>query len=118
MLKFHILQMTSELEVLQIIENLEQKLSKHSWPGNIRELQHAIERAVIMSDGKQLHVQDFSLMVPTESGKEIDRYNLEALEKWAIQKTIQKHAGNLTNAAHELGISRGALYRRMEKYEL
>jgi two-component system, NtrC family, response regulator HydG len=95
------------------------KLQKYDWPGNIRELQHTIERAVIMSDGKQLHIQDFSLLqenhadlTPRES------FDLEELEKWAIQECIKKHQGNISNAAQELGLSRGALYRRMEKYEL
>lgn len=104
---------------LYVPEYVIKKLPKHSWPGNIRELQHAIERAVIMSDGKQLHVRDFSLMTPeTDNGGEMDNYHLEAIEKWAIQKAIQKHMGNISHAATELGLSRGALYRRMEKYEL
>jgi DNA-binding NtrC family response regulator len=95
------------------------KLEKYDWPGNIRELQHTIERAVIMSDGKQLHVQDFSLINEnrTESST-IEKFDLEELEKWAIQECIKKHQGNISNAAQELGLSRGALYRRMEKYEL
>ena len=72
-----------------------------------------------MSDGKQLHVKDFLWMsYDTTSSDEIEEYNLESLEKWAIQKTIQKHQGNISKAANELGLSRGAMYRRMEKYEL
>ena len=95
------------------------KLGKHAWPGNVRELQHAIERAVIMSDGKQLHVKDFSLMAEyQESSEGPASYHLETLEKWAIEKAIQKHQGNISLAAKELGLSRGAMYRRMEKYEL
>jgi len=94
------------------------KLENHNWPGNVRELQHAIERAVIMSDGKQLHVQDFSLQVATPDTASTDDYNLEKLEKWAITKAIQKYHGNISHAAKELGLSRGAMYRRMEKYEL
>jgi two-component system response regulator HydG len=95
------------------------KLEKYDWPGNIRELQHTIERAVIMSDGKQLHIQDFSLMNENSTAtSQGESFHLEALEKWAIQKCIKKHQGNISNAAQELGLSRGALYRRMEKYEL
>lgn len=95
------------------------KLAKHHWPGNIRELQHSIERAVIMSDGKQLHVKDFSLMPAVEENTSgFDNYNLETIEKWAIQQALIKYAGNISNAAKELGLSRGAMYRRMEKYEL
>ncbi len=95
------------------------KLKKYDWPGNIRELQHSIERAVIMSDGKQLHVGDFSLLdTNTTSDSNFESLNLEDLEKWAIQTAIKKHQGNVSNAASELGLSRGAMYRRMEKYEL
>lgn len=104
---------------LYVPEYVIKKLTKHSWPGNVRELQHAIERAVIMSDGKQLHVRDFSISEEYQENSEgIADYNLDSLEKWAIQKAIQKHQGNISNAAKELGLSRGALYRRMEKYEL
>lgn len=95
------------------------KLEKYDWPGNIRELQHNIERAVIMSDGKQLHVQDFNLNSQnTSDNAQVESFNLEELEKWAIETCIKKHQGNISNAAGELGLSRGALYRRMEKYEL
>lgn len=104
---------------LYVPEYVIRKLEKHSWPGNVRELQHAIERAVIMSDGKQLHVRDFALITEFQENSEgIEDYNLDSLEKWAISKAIQKHQGNISNAAKELGLSRGALYRRMEKYEL
>ena len=104
---------------LYVPDYVVKKLTKHHWPGNIRELQHAIERAVIMSDGRQLHVKDFSLVpAANEAGEGPDNYNLERLEKWAIDKALQKHHGNVSHAAEELGLSRGALYRRMEKYEL
>ncbi len=95
------------------------KLTKYDWPGNIRELQHAIERAVIMSDGKQLQVSDFNLKATNEvDNEQFDSLNLESLERWAIESAIKKHQGNISNAAQELGLSRGALYRRMEKYEV
>ena len=95
------------------------KLQKYDWPGNIRELQHAIERAVIMSDGKQLQVRDFNLKDTNETEIEaVDSFNLDQIEKWAIESAIKKHQGNISHAAQELGLSRGALYRRMEKYDL
>lgn len=95
------------------------KLQKYDWPGNIRELQHAIERAVIMSDGKQLQVSDFNLKDTNETEIEaVDSFNLDQIEKWAIESAIKKHQGNISHAAQELGLSRGALYRRMEKYDL
>lgn len=92
-------------------------LKKYHWPGNIRELQHTLERAVIMSDHEVLVEQDLGL-----SGKEhssgfiFEHLNLEKLEAWAIRKAIAKHGGNISHAAEELGLSRGALYRRMETY--
>jgi len=72
-----------------------------------------------MSDGKQLQVGDLSLGNTNEADSgEITSLNLEDLEKWAIETSIKKHQGNISNAAAELGLSRGAMYRRMEKYEL
>ena len=95
------------------------KLSKYSWPGNIRELQHALERAVIMCEGDTLHAGDFALFDKEgEDEMEMENYNLERLEAWAIKNAIKKHHGNISHAANELGLSRGALYRRMEKYDL
>jgi len=104
---------------LFIPDSIYKKLAKYDWPGNIRELQHTLERAVIMSDGKQLQVGDLSLGNTNEADSgEITSLNLEDLEKWAIETSIKKHQGNISNAAAELGLSRGAMYRRMEKYEL
>jgi two-component system response regulator HydG len=95
------------------------KLQEYDWPGNIRELQHAIERAVIMSDGKSLKITDFQLLVKDVSSDLIhDNYNLEILEKWAIDRCLKKYGGNVSKAAAELGLTRGSLYRRMEKYDL
>jgi DNA-binding NtrC family response regulator len=92
-------------------------LQKYRWPGNIRELQHALERAVIMSDGKNISAADFgTLQQKSLTDFSFDHYNLEKLEAWAIRKAIAKHQGNVSHAAEELGLSRGALYRRMETY--
>ncbi len=92
-------------------------LQKYHWPGNIRELQHSLERAVIMSEGKQLEPEDFgSMQKQSTSDLTLDDFNLERLEAWAIRKAIAKHGGNISHAAEELGLSRGALYRRIETY--
>jgi two-component system, NtrC family, response regulator HydG len=92
-------------------------LQQYRWPGNIRELQHAMERAVIMGDGQELSIADFGLPEKQISGEiNFDQLNLEKLEAWAIRKAIAKHGGNVSHAAEELGLSRGALYRRMETY--
>jgi len=97
-------------DVFDVLENYE-------WPGNIRELQHAVERAVILAEGDLLGKDNFELQTSTAKS-EFKNYNLEFIEKWAIEKAIQKHKGNVSHAAEELGVSRGALYRRMDKYGL
>lgn len=94
------------------------KLEKYDWPGNVRELQHAIERAIILSEGSVLQPTDVFLPTRTkqEEGLIFERYNLEEIEKTVIRKTIEKHAGNFSKAAQELGLTRASLYRRVEKY--
>jgi DNA-binding NtrC family response regulator len=91
-------------------------LQKYHWPGNVRELQHALERAVIMCEGKELTPEDFGTLGKQQIDFVFDHLNLEKLEAWAIRKAIAKHGGNISHAAEELGLSRGALYRRMETY--
>ncbi len=95
------------------------RLEKHNWPGNIRELQHAVERAVIMSESNILEPNDFFLS-QMEDNKTTDlsnaTMNLEETEKMLIRKVIDKHGGNISKAAKELGLTRASLYRRLEKY--
>lgn len=94
-------------------------LQKYRWPGNVRELQHAVERAVILSENQALSLEDFGISRHLQSGELIfDHLNLEKLEAWAIRKAIAKHKGNISHAAQELGLSRGAMYRRMERYAI
>jgi DNA-binding NtrC family response regulator len=96
------------------------KLEKYHWPGNVRELQHAIERAVIMSESTVLGQEDFLFPTGKETveGVVFDSYNLEEMEKIVIRKALAKHGGNMSKAAEELGLTRGSLYRRVEKYGL
>jgi len=97
------------------------RLEMHSWPGNIRELQHAVERAVIMSESNILEPDDFFLSRMEENQDEAIRtsnLNLEETEKMLIRKVIDKHGGNISKAAKELGLTRASLYRRIEKYGL
>lgn len=98
----------------------QKRLEKHHWPGNIRELQHAVERAVIMSDSNILQPHDFFLSQNDETGEggEPETYNLEETERMLIRKVIDKHGGNISKAAKELGLTRASLYRRIEKYGL
>lgn len=95
------------------------RLEKHTWPGNIRELQHAVERAVIMSESNVLEPNDFFLsQMDDDVAKEATpaSLNLEETEKMLIRKVIDKHGGNISKAAKELGLTRASLYRRLEKY--
>jgi len=96
------------------------KLEKYHWPGNVRELQHAVERSVIMSESSVLQPQDFFLFAPEtkEDSLAVEGYNLEKIEELVIDRAIAKHKGNISHAAKELGLSRTALYRRLEKYGL
>lgn len=97
------------------------KLEKYQWPGNVRELQHMVERAVIMTDESILQPEDFFFAAPEqveEDGLVFDRLNLDAVEKLVIRKAIDKHKGNISQAAEELGLTRASLYRRLEKYGL
>lgn len=104
---------------LHLPENVVKGLQKYNWPGNIRELQHAVERAVIMSEGQELQNSDFSFLNNSKKEEQtFENYNLEEIEAWAIKNAIKKHQGKISHAAKELGLSRGALYRRMEKYGL
>lgn len=93
-------------------------LRQYHWPGNIRELEHAIERAVIMLEGETINASDFGFLKQSgkDNGNQFEEYNLENIEAWAIKKAINKHKGNISHAAKELGLSRGAMYRRMDKY--
>ena len=96
------------------------KLKSYHWPGNIRELQHAIERAIIMSDENQLLPEDFLLSTRNNEASSVkdDNFNLEEVEKSVVQMALTKHAGNISKAAKELGLTRAALYRRLEKHGL
>ncbi|MEM6801582.1 MAG: sigma 54-interacting transcriptional regulator, partial [Bacteroidota bacterium] len=97
-----------------------QMLQAHPWPGNIRELQHAIERAVIMSEGEEIKVSDFKLKNRNSErgGLDVENLNIQDIEKLLIDKALSKHRGNISKAAKDLGLTRAALYRRMEKYNL
>jgi two-component system response regulator HydG len=96
------------------------KLMHYSWPGNVRELQHAIERAIIMTESQNLEPDDFVLATPRKKSGELEfeNFNLEEIEKQIIEKVLRQNQGNITLAAHELGLTRTSLYRRMEKHGL
>jgi len=105
-------------DVVSFSEAAIAKLKKYAWPGNIRELQHSIERAVIMADSPTLQESDFLFNRKGGPSTESDTLNLDDVEKAAVVKAIQLHNGNISKAADELGLTRASLYRRMEKYGL
>ena len=98
-----------------------EKLKSYHFPGNVRELQYTIERAVIMAEGDILQAKDL-IFSPIESGQpqadEPQELKLSTIEKNAILKVIEKHNGNISKAAKELGLTRTALYRRLSKYDI
>lgn len=108
-----------KLPLKRLNESTMRRLEKHNWPGNIRELQHAIERAVIMSDSDILQPTDFFINHTDNTEVEEDNTtNISDVERGLIRKIIEKHGGNISKAAKELGLTRASLYRRIEKYDL
>jgi DNA-binding NtrC family response regulator len=93
-----------------------EKLLAHPWPGNVRELDHAIERAVLMSTGEEIHAADLGLEADKAGPSKIEDMSLEEVESLLIRKALARHSGNISHAADALGLSRSALYRRMQKY--
>lgn len=104
--------------VTTISAGASEKLKRYAWPGNIRELQHSIERAVIMTDSPSLQESDFLFSRPVSSTASPETLNLDEVEKAAIVKALSLYSGNISKAADELGLTRASLYRRMEKYGL
>lgn len=100
---------------LKINQQAQEKLLKYTWPGNIRELQHTIEKAVILSEGNVLKAEDF-FMRPVVSGRVSEtELTLEEMEKRMINQAIEKNNGNLSAAAEQLGITRQTLYNKIKK---
>ncbi len=95
-------------------------LMQHSWPGNVRELDHVVERAALMSSGGVVTALDLALQPRSEAGvlSRIDEMSLEEVERLLIKKALARFSGNANRAAEALGLSRSALYRRLQKYGL
>ena len=94
------------------------KLKSYSWPGNVRELQHTLERVLILHEGQRLETRDFQLTNRAADTSEDEVLNLMAMEGRLIERALEKHQGNISKAAQELGITRAALYRRLDKHDL
>ena len=95
-----------------------QMMLAHPWPGNIRELDHAIERAVLLAQGEQLRAADLGLRTASSAAPRLEELPLEDVEKMLIQKAMARYEGNVSRAAQALGLSRSALYRRIASYGL
>ena len=93
-------------------------MMQYSWPGNVRELEHTIERAVLMCRAQQIQASDLGLNTQHSLEQNIEELSLESVECILVRKALQRFQGNVSQAAEALGLSRGALYRRMEKYGL
>ncbi len=94
-----------------------QALMDYSWPGNVRELDHAVERAVLLATGEQVRASDLGLRSSRDSAaQKIEDMSLEDVEAFLIRKAISRYSGNISQAADALGLSRSALYRRLQKY--
>ncbi len=92
-----------------------QALIDHPWPGNVRELDHAVERAILMAQGNVIHVSDLGLRPTSPDSNRLDEMSLEDIEALFIHKAMARY-GNVSHAAKALGLSRSALYRRLERY--
>ena len=96
-----------------------QQMLQYGWPGNVRELDHTTERAVLMARGERIEAADLGLHVQRGSATpSLDEMSLETVEALLIRKALARANGNVSHAADALGLSRGALYRRIEKYGL
>jgi DNA-binding NtrC family response regulator len=95
-----------------------QALLEYPWPGNIRELDHAVERAVLMARGDAVRTDDLALRSVRAGAVQLERMSLEEAEAFLINRALTRCGGNVKQAAAELGLSRSGLYRRMEKYGL
>jgi DNA-binding NtrC family response regulator len=93
-------------------------LLAHPWPGNVRELDHVLERAVLMARGKSLEAGDLGLRVAATGAPSLEQMTLDEVERVLIQKALARHGGNVSDAAKTLGLSRSALYRRLERHGL
>ena len=95
-----------------------QALLRHAWPGNVRELDHAVERAVLMARQDTVQAGDLGLRSGTEGAPRLEEMSLEDVECLLIKKALARYDGNVSQAAGALGLSRSALYRRLQRYGL
>jgi DNA-binding NtrC family response regulator len=93
-------------------------IHEHPWPGNVRELDHAVERGVLMTPGPVVRAADLGLRAPAAGASRLEEMSLDEVERHLIQRTLGRHDGNVSQAAKALGLSRSAMYRRLQKHGL
>ena len=93
-------------------------LLAYAWPGNVRELAHAVERAVLLAEGDQVTPPDLNFRPVSEIAPRLEEMSLEEVERVLVEKALARHGGNVTLAAQALGLSRSALYRRLQRHGL
>jgi DNA-binding NtrC family response regulator len=93
-------------------------LLAHSWPGNVRELEHAVERSILMAKGTEILAEDLGLRRRAEKGAVMESMTLDEAERLLIMKALDRNRGNVSRAAKDLGLSRSALYRRLQRHDL
>jgi DNA-binding NtrC family response regulator len=95
-----------------------QALHEHAWAGNVRELNHVVERAVLMAQDNQVRLPDLALRSGPGTSPRLEEMSLEDVEAFLIRKALARYQGNVSHAASALGLSRSALYRRLQRYGL
>jgi DNA-binding NtrC family response regulator len=95
-----------------------QAMNEHPWPGNVRELNHVIERAVLMAQDSLVRSGDLALRAGGGGPGRLEDMSLEEVEAFLIKKALARYSGNVSHAASALGLSRSALYRRLQRYGL
>jgi DNA-binding NtrC family response regulator len=98
--------------------NAMQAMLEHTWQGNVRELNHVVERAVLMSQGPCIKASDLALRAGTVGTPRLEDMSLEEVEEFLIKKALARYSGNVSHAASALGLSRSALYRRLQRFGL
>ena len=99
-------------------ESAMRALLRHGWPGNVRELSHVVERSVLMATASKVQARDLGLQQAMQGPPSLEEMTLEEAEKLLVKKALERYGGNVSDAAKGLGLSRSALYRRLEKYGL
>jgi DNA-binding NtrC family response regulator len=95
-----------------------QQMMQYPWPGNVRELEHTVERAVLLCRGNEVEPANLAIAASRSASQSFENMSIDEVEALLIKKVLRRCDGNISQAAESLGLSRAALYRRIEKYGL